>query len=57
MSYPYVLRPVEMDGTAAEAELTVAGTVARAVKSNPMGEAEHDPPPVHVASGPTPKRA
>jgi alpha-mannosidase len=38
MEYPYVLRLVEFDGLETEATLTVAGTVAKAFKTNHLGQ-------------------
>jgi alpha-mannosidase len=38
--YPFVLRLVELDGLETVAEVDVAGTVASAVKTNLLGEAE-----------------
>lgn len=40
MGYPYVLRLVEYDGIESDVELIVAGPVARAAKTNLMGEVE-----------------
>ena len=38
MGYPFVVRLVEFDGLETEATLTVAGTVARAYKTNHLGQ-------------------
>ncbi len=42
MGYPYVLRLVEWNGADDECELTVAGTVAEAYRTNLMGEIEEE---------------
>lgn len=46
MGYPYVLRLVEYDGRDSNVELTVAGPVAKAFKTNLMGEPEVELVPV-----------
>lgn len=42
MGYPYILRLVEYDGLESEVELTIAGPVAKAFKTNLLGEIEED---------------
>jgi|GEM_PF-427896 len=42
MGYPYVVRLVEFDGIETEATLQVAGTVAKAYKTNLLGEIEEE---------------
>lgn len=44
MGYPYVVRLVEWDGQAGEAEVAFAATPVRAVKTNLMGEVETELP-------------
>ncbi|MBX3119354.1 MAG: hypothetical protein KF784_09825 [Fimbriimonadaceae bacterium] len=53
MGYPYVLRLVEWNGEGDECELTVAGTVAKAFRTNLMGEVEEELE-VEVIQGATP---
>lgn len=52
MGYPYVVRLVEFDGQPADVELTLPGPVARAVKTNLLGEPEVELAP-EMAEGPT----
>jgi alpha-mannosidase len=42
MGYPFVVRLVEFDGIETEATLKVAGTVAKAYKTNLLGQIEED---------------
>lgn len=42
MGYPYVLRLVELNGEPAEVELTIVGPVARAYKTNLLGQIESE---------------
>lgn len=42
MGYPYVLRLVELNGEPADVELTIVGPVARAYKTNLLGQIESE---------------
>ncbi len=42
MGHPYILRLVEFDGIETEAELSIVGPVARAYKTNLMGEVDRE---------------
>jgi alpha-mannosidase len=46
MGYPYIIRLVEFDGLSSDVELDLAGTVAKAYKTNLLGEIEHEIVPV-----------
>jgi hypothetical protein len=42
MGHPFILRLVEFDGIETEAELSIVGPIAKAYKTNLMGEVEHE---------------
>lgn len=56
MGYPYVIRLVEFDGLESEVELTLPGPIAKAFKTNLMGEPELELEP-EAGSEPLPRRA
>ncbi len=58
MGYPYVLRLVELNGEDADVELTIVGPVAKAFKTNLLGQIESEltpspqpPPPPRSSKG------
>lgn len=51
MGYPYVLRLVEYDGLDSEVDLTIVGPIAKAYKTNLMGEIESEIVPCRTDDG------
>lgn len=59
MGYPYILRLVEFDGIACDAEFTLPGPIAKAYKTNLLGEPERElqPLPAEPPPGNSPQAA